>query len=284
MDATDADAQAATFTCPDPRLPSELERAIFELVALSHPVFIPNLMLVASRVKQWTEPFLYHTLVTGASNSRWQQAHRLRTYTLERRGRIAEIQPCLLKFTRNLMILTVGNNPTTLDAILLSCPNVQSVYMPWASYSPPHSRSIDVLDLRHLYCHVYDLVETNPFSRPFFQNISHLELFSPPAEEDWGGLIRLPQLTHLAFNAEIPTLFRRLLRECAVLGVLVVLRVPDQQSDYSELADDLRFVMMHVVDFIDDWQRGVLDGNDYWARAEDFIAKRIGGEPSYDVN
>jgi hypothetical protein len=36
-----------------PILPTELERQIFELCALSRPVRIPKLMLVAWRVKEW---------------------------------------------------------------------------------------------------------------------------------------------------------------------------------------------------------------------------------------
>jgi hypothetical protein len=37
----------------DPKLPPEIERVIFESVAFSHPVRIPNLMQVAWRVKDW---------------------------------------------------------------------------------------------------------------------------------------------------------------------------------------------------------------------------------------
>jgi hypothetical protein len=36
-----------------PTLPRELEREIFELCDLSRPTFIPKLMLVAQRVKEW---------------------------------------------------------------------------------------------------------------------------------------------------------------------------------------------------------------------------------------
>jgi hypothetical protein len=36
-----------------PILPPELERGIFEICAISRPVSIPNLMLVAQRVKEW---------------------------------------------------------------------------------------------------------------------------------------------------------------------------------------------------------------------------------------
>ncbi|KAJ6534252.1 hypothetical protein B0H19DRAFT_1185616 [Mycena capillaripes] len=46
----------------DPRLPPELECRIFEAVALAHPTKIPQLMLVAWRVKEWVEPLLYHVI------------------------------------------------------------------------------------------------------------------------------------------------------------------------------------------------------------------------------
>jgi hypothetical protein len=44
----------------EPRLPTELESLIFGIIALSHPVGIPNLMLVAWRVRQW-----YVTVAAG---------------------------------------------------------------------------------------------------------------------------------------------------------------------------------------------------------------------------
>ncbi|KAJ6574558.1 hypothetical protein B0H19DRAFT_1254249 [Mycena capillaripes] len=46
-----------------PPLPPELERKIFEICTYAQPVSIPNLMLVAARVKEWLEPLLYVTIV-----------------------------------------------------------------------------------------------------------------------------------------------------------------------------------------------------------------------------
>jgi hypothetical protein len=37
----------------DSRIPVELEQIFFEIAALSHPIDIPNLMLIAWRVKEW---------------------------------------------------------------------------------------------------------------------------------------------------------------------------------------------------------------------------------------
>ncbi|KAJ6546090.1 hypothetical protein DFH09DRAFT_1367520 [Mycena vulgaris] len=45
-----------------PRLPMELERYIFELVAHFHPEMTPSLLRVAHRVHLWIEPLLYTVL------------------------------------------------------------------------------------------------------------------------------------------------------------------------------------------------------------------------------
>ncbi|KAJ7176318.1 hypothetical protein C8R43DRAFT_557147 [Mycena crocata] len=58
--------------------------------------------------------------------------------------------------------------------------------------------------------------------------------------------------------------------------------VPSQVPDI--LPDDPRFLMLlHHQQYSyacqsKDWRRGVLDGLDYWERAEQFIAKRMSGE------
>jgi hypothetical protein len=51
------DAQILIIPAESPVLPTDLERVIFEITALSHPRSIPNLLLVAWRVHKW----LVHT-------------------------------------------------------------------------------------------------------------------------------------------------------------------------------------------------------------------------------
>ncbi|KAK7051752.1 hypothetical protein R3P38DRAFT_3172057 [Favolaschia claudopus] len=58
-----------------PALPPELERPIFELCALSKPNFIPTLMLVAYRVKDWVEPLLYRIFTMNAHRSNFIARH-----------------------------------------------------------------------------------------------------------------------------------------------------------------------------------------------------------------
>ncbi|KAJ6482774.1 hypothetical protein C8R45DRAFT_307573 [Mycena sanguinolenta] len=54
---------AASIGAVSPLLPLELEQMIFEVAAVSRPRSIPQLMLVAWRVKSWVEPLLYRTII-----------------------------------------------------------------------------------------------------------------------------------------------------------------------------------------------------------------------------
>ncbi|KAJ7438923.1 hypothetical protein B0H11DRAFT_2103436 [Mycena galericulata] len=46
----------------EPRLPSDLEREIFEWTAIAYPRMILHLFRVARRVKLWVEPYLYRLI------------------------------------------------------------------------------------------------------------------------------------------------------------------------------------------------------------------------------
>ncbi|KAJ7059499.1 hypothetical protein C8F01DRAFT_1370420 [Mycena amicta] len=51
----------------DPHFPPELEREIFETAAEMHWKDVPDLRLVARRVHEWLEPFLYRNIYLGDS-------------------------------------------------------------------------------------------------------------------------------------------------------------------------------------------------------------------------
>jgi hypothetical protein len=140
----------------------------------------------------------------------------------------------------------------------------------------------------------------DPLSHPSFARITHLELFGnldqagDSAEKSlarWTGLANLPALTHLALsNSDLLAIFVRILAVCKSLRALVILgRLQSNLSvpEMEILTENPRFVVMQCDNYIADWQRGVLTGNDYWARADAFIAKRMSGEidctsPSYN--
>ncbi|KAJ7633934.1 hypothetical protein B0H17DRAFT_1217430 [Mycena rosella] len=58
---------------------------------------------------------------------------------------------------------------------------------------------------------------------------------------------------------------------------MVETTAPENYPDLNTLCNEPRFVMMPLNNYIQDWQRGVLTGRDYWARADAFIAKRASG-------
>ncbi|KAJ7096939.1 hypothetical protein C8R44DRAFT_748718 [Mycena epipterygia] len=64
------------------------------------------------------------------------------------------------------------------------------------------------------------------------------------------------------------------------LRALILLRPPPKNPapELAVLADNPRFVMMWFNNYVEDWQKSVLTGDDYWARADQLIAKRISEE------
>ncbi|KAJ7473871.1 hypothetical protein B0H11DRAFT_2036245 [Mycena galericulata] len=266
------------------RLPPELEQAIFELSAASRPVSIPNLILVAWRVKHWVEPLLYRTLVINATPIDDLPSCSVDAFT----GITRTKQALLLKSVRNLMLIHISSDDA--DLIISACSGVQNLYILASGELHTSTRiypkGLDTMPLTHLYCHPEDIFASHyhRFTHPLFANITHLELFGLDDEDDESrkSLALLPRLTHLAYDTSSLWPCKQLLEECKSLRVLICLRSPSGRPD-QPVVEDPRFVMMLVERYIADWQRGILTGRDFWTRAEEFIAKRISGQINREV-
>ncbi|KAJ7493075.1 hypothetical protein B0H11DRAFT_2007099, partial [Mycena galericulata] len=260
------------------RLPLELEQAIFELSAASRPVSIPNLILVAWRVKHWVEPLLYRTLVINSTPIDDLPSCSVDAFI----GITRTNQAMLLKNVRNLMLTYISSDDAEL--IISACPGVQNLYI--MSHIEDHTSTrmyppgLDTMPLTHLYCSLKDIsIPHYPrFAHPLFANITHLELFNIDNEDEElrKRLALLPQLTHLADDTSSLWPCKQLLEECKSLRVLICLRSPSRRPDQP--VEDPRFVMMLVERYIAGWQRGTLTGRDFWTRAEELVAKRISGQ------
>ncbi|KAJ6518474.1 hypothetical protein DFH09DRAFT_1331835 [Mycena vulgaris] len=166
-----------------PSLPSDLERQIFELTALSRPVSILSLMRVAYRVKHWVEPLLYRTLVSGV----YSTIDGIPSYTAEDFTHIVRTKSAafLHDSVRNLLVYSVPEEHT--KAILLACSGIENLWILPPPSSPNGSRTaVDFMSLRHLH-------------------LIHLELFDGLNDEDedvasWTGIRALPHLTHLSLD------------------------------------------------------------------------------------
>ncbi|KAJ6572438.1 hypothetical protein DFH09DRAFT_406927 [Mycena vulgaris] len=276
-----------------PTLPFELERQIFELAALSRPALVPTLLRVAWRVKHWVEPLLYRTLVIDTVDRLdGIPSCSLDTFMHIRRNKSASF---IRDSVRNLFIYLVSVERTRI--IISACTGAENLWLIPTGHPDPIDSStprvaVDSMSLRHLYCDFEDfcglIITFGSFAHPSFSHLTHLELFDGLHDEDddpvhWTGLTALAHLTHLSFDTyKVLALCPHLLTACKSLRALVLLRhrPPRKwlEEEFGRLAQDSRFVVMPLDDYAEDWQRGVLNGMDYWARADAFIAKKISGE------
>ncbi|KAJ6571193.1 hypothetical protein B0H19DRAFT_1372372 [Mycena capillaripes] len=61
------DLELKSTSFDEPRLLPELEREIFEIAAVSRPMSISTLMLIAGRISDWVEPPLYRVVIITES-------------------------------------------------------------------------------------------------------------------------------------------------------------------------------------------------------------------------
>ncbi|KAJ7461193.1 hypothetical protein FB451DRAFT_490402, partial [Mycena latifolia] len=264
-----------------PALPPELEQQIFEICALSRPMSIPKLMLVAWRVKEWIEPILYRTIVIGAFEH--EESYPIFTASDILLSAIKRKPAAFFhSAVRNLTLYTdyVDDLPTILSA----CTGVENLWTTdteGTGLLPLFAR----LRLKHLHGYVQDFLRTFPPPHPFFSKITHVELFGAVEDTIISSLSLIAQLTHLAFNdSDFITMCPRLLEACPGLSVLVCLDddLSWLRSVYipyiADLSKDVRFVAMTCTEFLQDWQTGAYTGIDYWSRAETLIAQRRAGD------
>ncbi|KAJ7203072.1 hypothetical protein GGX14DRAFT_652523 [Mycena pura] len=240
----------------------------------------------------WVEPLLYRTLVIEDTVIDGLPACDMQTF-----NRIIQTKsPAFLAdAVRNVMLRYLDTYQV--HAILSACPGIEQLYLLYAPPSNDPTLTLPVPSLRHLYCppDVFDLYSMDPFVHTMLAHITHLELFhypDPMPDITLGTRLSvLPHLTHLALNLDHEMIWVcvQALAECKCLRVLVVFCQPEWQEEARHaglevLASDVRGVMMSLWDYLTDWQRGILTGNDYWARAEALIAKRILGEVDPDLS
>ncbi|KAJ6574439.1 hypothetical protein B0H19DRAFT_1124492 [Mycena capillaripes] len=267
--------------------PPELERYIFEICGRSRPVVIPKLMLVAWRVLEWIEPLLYHTIAvqyTAAIDD-----YPIFTWPVL----LAAIRSKPASFfhysVHNICILFNDELQANVETLLSVCTGVQnlSILRGIDGTTIDEMALITRLRLTHFYGTLNSVASRPPPTHPSFAYITHLGLKSwdatwPPDDLmllNCDHLSFMPRLTHLSFDGSgYIQKSLHILETCKFLRVLVAFHVYSPPSDIGALSRDLRFVAMRNDNFLRDWQKGALTGVDYWARAEDFIAKRRSGE------
>ncbi|KAJ7618785.1 hypothetical protein FB45DRAFT_171681 [Roridomyces roridus] len=276
-----------------PVFPTELEKEIFTLCAISEPSEIPSLMRVAWRVKSWTEPIMWRTVIVDPRPRDPDSEYPVFTWDVLMsvvRNESTRPSSFLHDVVRELSLNVHDHSTQDIATVLSLCTGVQNLSLiikeSQVDKVPPLAALIRSLPLKHLYLDVRPrfcvLDESGAFA-----SLTHLELrnhsfsSSPHQIGSWASsLSRLPSLTHLSFNSHafLPMCIM-VLQTCATLRVLVMLRgYVNEWSFQSErwvaLARDGRFVRICCARNLLDWERGARGGDDYWQRAERFIERR----------
>ncbi|KAJ7091294.1 hypothetical protein C8R43DRAFT_1172122, partial [Mycena crocata] len=272
----------------NPFLPSDLERLIFELCANLWPTSIRELILVASRVKDWVEPLLYRTIIVSDDVSS-QRTFPAFTYLTLLRAVTSKPASFFRDCVKNIC-LHPGRDEATLEMLLRVCTRVENLSVNWFSTATLYLLlSSPEPNLKYLYTDFRPFFKLPP-THPIFSCLTHIEM-SPVFSGNTDAITSLlplrllPRLTHLAFwPAELLGDCPRLLDTCKSLAVLIWFKWlqptqhPFQYPPGTTILDDPRFVPMAFPYGGEDWTVGIQTGMNYWRRAEIFIAKRRTGE------
>ncbi|KAJ7461167.1 hypothetical protein FB451DRAFT_1096106 [Mycena latifolia] len=248
-----------------PALPVELERAIFEICALSRPTSIPKLMLVASCAKEWVEPVLYRTIAVSSLRHTTDDYLVLPQQFLLRTMRTKPPK----FFHNNVRHLFLGACPTGIvSSVLTVCTHVENLSID-INLGADDIRLIASFPLQHLYTVFEPFLRALPPTHGLFSQLTHLDIVdkpdplpSPDAMGRWVTLSLMPRLTHLSFrNHRFIRICGRLLETCESLSVLVSMSTSGIEHADRPILNDLerypRFVVLRCNDFFDDWNFGI---------------------------
>ncbi|TFK74228.1 hypothetical protein BDN72DRAFT_955862 [Pluteus cervinus] len=268
----------------EPRLPSELEREIFELAARSDPSNRLNYLLTAQRTNIWLEHIIYETVTQVYRAGR---ADNSLTFPVpsEHRRRV-----------RDLLLGGTVDSALATEA-LKQCPEVTNLAL-WCSVTRDTLDIISHLPLRRLSADFYRLMisinRDNTYTRlplSSFQGLTHLEFSSYCSDwQECRELAELPRLTHLSFNKGAPSVvLRGALAECKAMQVLVWLVFHYDNSPLFECQPKTHVAsvkekrLVHLSQpadaIVSNWLAETRGDKCYWDFAEMIISKRVGKNP-----
>ncbi|KAJ7779134.1 hypothetical protein B0H16DRAFT_1501616 [Mycena metata] len=165
-----------------------------------------------------------------------------------------------------------------LQEILLACTGIQSLSFVWANIPPSILPALSTLRPRRLWGYFASLHAAKDLCQPMFTFVTHLLLLvrhtDIPASLSF--LTNFPSLTHLILFGAEHTLTSHILASFKRLEVVVEHSSASAGEELDNV--DNRYVTISLQNPIEQWALGSRGGNDFWARAEAFIAKKRGGE------
>ncbi|KAF8169172.1 hypothetical protein K438DRAFT_240413 [Mycena galopus ATCC 62051] len=258
-------------------LPPELEREIFVIAALSDSNTMLSLLRVARRVLEWIEPLLYRVLVIDGSPRHWAY-----------HGAFLLKPNVIATGVRHISFIDGLWPERDFHALLrLSGPRLRSLA---GSHRPELLPALSHLSqLRRWGGSLASLFGGHPaidLSISAFRTLTHMDVWDRISADDaviCPGLAALPSLTHLCLHTvyeHLTVVVLRMLAQCLQLQVLVSMPQPTAVHFLAKNppTTDVRFVVSYVRSNRKDWQVGARGGTDFWAAADDFVARKRRGE------
>ncbi|KAF7366179.1 Tyrosinase central domain-containing protein [Mycena venus] len=264
----------------DPVFPLELEQAIFETTAMTHPSTIPALLRVARRVGIWIEPLLYRVVRV---NRRDHVDDMLRALVDGNKSKPADV---LCTYVRHLALESLHHCSFYEGRSLLQrCTNVIDFGSNLWFTDPSLLPILAEMHLQRLSVNLKALFGYLPIdlNHPLFRSVTHLDMFRiEGVAEILVELPTLPALTHLALDSDLSRdIVLSVLPDCPRLKLLLVQWQLFEKRDYMAARTphvyDVRFVIGLYGDYWADWEAGAREGVDAWSRGDEFIARKREG-------
>ncbi|KAJ7868503.1 hypothetical protein B0H13DRAFT_2558641 [Mycena leptocephala] len=251
---------------------------VFEIAALSHPIDIPNLMLIAWRIKEWVEPLLYRVVLVGSLKPHIISGFPV--FTVDILLRVIESKPpgFLQNAVRHLFFdgeAGEQSEQSEVEAILAACNRVKNLYDNFQFIVNVHA----IQPLRRL------ALPLETFLERCRRDPSTACLLFSEDEDVCTRLALIPHLTHISFYSAPfeNTVFYAALHADTRLHCFVFFESKTVHLEYIDeagplLGDDRLVCMEQEEDFRANWLHGAHTGYDYWTLAEAFIAAKRAGK------
>ncbi|KAJ6454757.1 hypothetical protein C8R47DRAFT_1166743 [Mycena vitilis] len=260
-----------------PRFPPDLEREVFETMALMYPQKIPTLLRVARRVLVWIEPLLYRAVRISGHDEATERPLL---------NAMASRSPAFFHAVRHVILLGLSDNFPEKDALRLLklCTGLTSFGCNYAWTDRSILPILGEKRIRRLSITLSELfgAAEADLGHPLFHSVTHLDLLGREGiEQVIGDVRKLPALTHLCLDWEVPEeLVASALADCPSLTLLLVQAYHGAEPfDYQ--IRDVRFVVGISGDYWVDWEACASHATqltDFWSEAEDFVERRRNGE------
>ncbi|KAJ6533789.1 hypothetical protein DFH09DRAFT_1181221 [Mycena vulgaris] len=239
-------------------------------------------MRVATRVKEWVEPFLYRVVQI---DSTWGPGQQYGFPLCSVGSLLRGIQNKSIHDSLRHLYLDAAILPS--EGQIIFTPGSRITNLFFGCRPALHMDSLDALKfLTRLAIDVTALLEPLSLDSPhrLFRNVTYLQLLNryssagPNTDALFSRLTLIPNLTHVAFKfTPFSPAFYDALRADKRLQCIALWSYQSHRSNVFAADSRLVCIATHMKSRLD-WLHGADSGEDFWALADAFIAARLAGK------